>query len=494
VIRAGLRGAGVAAVVLVVLLLPAVAAAHPLGNFTINHFAGLHIAPDRVLVDLVIDRAEIPAFQERRRIDLDANGTIDAGEADAARWAGCAALVADLRLAVDGTPVPLAVVAAGISFPEGAGGLPTMRLVCELEGALSGPLARAARVEFEDRSFAERIGWREIVVVGNGVRVEGAPAGPIGAANRLTAYPADLLAIPPEQRSISVAVTPAGIPGPAWRAPDAEAVAGGSASPGKASSERPRDVGQELAALVDAEDLTPAAILASLLAAIALGIVHAVSPGHGKTIMAAYLVGGRGTARQALGLGMAVAVSHTVGVVLLALITIGAAGFLPPERLYPVLAVVSGGLVVVIGTSLLWARARQLIGARQHARAHEAGHAHDHDHPHPADAGAISWRGLVALGLSGGLLPSASALILLLGSIAAGRIAYGLVLVLGFGLGMALVLAGLGLIVLRAGRWLERAPAVRGLGRLVPQAQLGFAALVVVLGLVLTGQAVAQVL
>jgi ABC-type nickel/cobalt efflux system permease component RcnA len=227
--------------------------------------------------------------------------------------------------------------------------------------------------------------------------------------------------------------------------------------------------------------------------------------------MAAYLVGGRGSSRQAVGLGLAVTVSHTLGVLVLAGITLAASSFLPPERLYPILGVASGGLVILIGGSLLWTRLRVMLGAAAHRRAHAHGHTHNHGgdhghgHPHPHAAGdTISWRGLLALGLSGGLVPSASALILLLGSIAAGRVAYGLVLVVGFGLGMAVVLAGVGLVLVHARRFVEGriaagasaagASPVERLRRLVVPVQLATAGLVVVLGLVLTGQALTQVL
>jgi ABC-type nickel/cobalt efflux system permease component RcnA len=327
-------------------------------------------------------------------------------------------------------------------------------------------------------------------------------------------------------RAASVSVTAGGPALAPWTAPDAQPIAGGPTpaaapvgDPAPVAGDGrivavPGGVGEDLAALVDVEDLTPWAILASLAVAFGLGIVHALSPGHGKTIMAAYLVGGRGSSRQAVGLGLAVAVSHTLGVLALAGITLAASSVLPPERLYPILGVVSGALVVAIGASLLWSRLRVIRGGANadthghghprdqehaHVHPHERGdghahpHQHEHDHPNVHPAGdAISWRGLVALGLSGGLVPSASALILLLGSIAAGRVGYGLVLVVGFGLGMAVVLAGIGLLLVHARRLVERRPSAAGLGRVVVPVQLATASLVVVLGIVLTSQALTQ--
>jgi ABC-type nickel/cobalt efflux system permease component RcnA len=314
---------------------------------------------------------------------------------------------------------------------------------------------------------------------------------------------------------MSVSATRGGPSLAAWTPPDATPlVAGGSVAPvSSVIASVPGGVGTELASIIDARDLTPAVILGSLLVAIALGAIHALSPGHGKTIMAAYLVGSTGTARHAVGLGLTVTISHTIGVMTLATVTLLAATILPPERLYPILGVASGGLVIVIGASLLLARLRSVRAARAaHQHHHDHGDPHPHQHEHeradetthshggrahshlPRAGTTLSWRKLFALGLSGGLVPSASALILLLGSISAGRVAYGVVLVLGFGLGMAVVLGGVGLALVHASRLAERIPTGRFVGRLSGGLQLGTAAIVTVLGVVLTSQALTQVL
>ena len=505
-------------------VVPAVALAHPLGNFTINHFAALRIAEDRVALDVVIDRAEIPAFQERQRLDANGDGTFQPGELAGQDAAACTALAAELALSVAGAPMALTLGAAGMSFPPGAGGLSTMRLVCEYAAALPAAMASGTSLTFADRSFAERIGWREIVVIGDGMTIAGQSGTTAddlaGVSSRLTSYPTDLLTQPLDMRQVEVSLTPGGPALPAWKAPDAtpiDAAAGQSGGATGAIGAVPGGVGRDLTALIDVNDLTPLAIIVSLAIAFALGVLHALSPGHGKTIMAAYLVGGRGSSRQAVGLGLAVTVSHTLGVMVLAGITVAASSLLPPERLYPVLGVASGGLVIAIGGSLLWQRLRASWVAAAHRRAHQHSlehdhdhgnernhghghdHAHPHTHPHAQDGDSISWRGLLALGLSGGLVPSASALILLLGSIAAGRVAYGVVLVVGFGVGMAVVLAGIGLLLVHARRLVERrldggTPSIDRLRRVVAPIQLATAALVVVLGVVLTGQALTQVL
>jgi len=513
---------------------PAVALAHPLGNFTINHFAGLRIGSQSVALDVVIDRAEIPAFQERQRLDTNGDGTVSPAEIEAERQVACDTLAGDLSLTAASTPLSLRVASAGLSFPPGAGGLVTMRLVCEYTAALAAPIGTSATIAFADQSFPERIGWREIVVAGDGVTLGGSTAqttDPGGVSQRLTSYPANLLTQPLNQRAASVSVTPGG-PGLApWTAPDAAPLAGsaGAATTPAAIGAVPGGVAPELAAIIDAGGLEPGVLLLSLLVAVGLGAAHALSPGHGKTIMAAYLVGTRGTARHAIGLGLTVTVSHTLGVLALAGVTLLAADLLPPDRLYPVLGVASGALVIVIGGSLLWSRARVLLADRSrarvhghdHADAHDHGHTHDHkpehssghdhgsrqDHGHshgehghshaPAPGTTLSWKSLFALGLSGGLVPSASALILLLGSISAGRVGYGIVLVVAFGAGMALVLAGVGLALVRASSLVDRLPArwrQVGVGRTATYVQMGTAGLVIALGLVLTSQALTTVL
>lgn len=528
--RARLTGLLVAAAAVFLVVTPAAVLAHPLGNFTINHFAAIRVASAHIGLDVVIDRAEIPAFQEQQRLDLDGDGALSAAEIEPERARACGALASELVLAVDGAAHTPRLTAAGLALAPGAGGLSTMRLVCEYEAALAAPLAGSSTISFEDRSFAERIGWREIVVIGDGVTIAGGDSGTPpetgdGRSGRLTAYPTDLLAQPLDMRSVRFEAAPGGTALASWTAPDAQPIDGGSPTAAVAGATTaipgvPGGITEDLAALINIPDLNPIAILFALAVAFGLGVIHALSPGHGKTIMAAYLVGGRGSTRQAIGLGLAVAVSHTLGVLALAVITIAASSVLPPDRLYPILGLASGGLVIVIGASLLWSRLRAVRASagHPHAHGHEHGHDHghaddrgpghddghdhghesDHGHPHPHDhapaTGQISWRGLIALGLSGGLVPSASALILLLGSIAAGAPAYGLVLVAIFGLGMAVVLGGIGFALVHARRLIERRPVATRFGRVAVPLQLATASLVVVLGVVLTGQALAQVL
>ena len=475
--------------------IPALAAAHPLGNFSINHYAGLRITPGGVELDLVVDTAEIPAIEAIARLDSDRDGTADDTELDASRHAACEALGADISVALDGAAVTLHLVAAGRHAVPGASGLVTLRTVCEMRGEFVTPIEDGATLQFENRADANRIGWREIVVRGDGVTLGGDVASAIDRSQRLTAYPADLLQQPPNERSVRVAVTAGGPALPAWHAPDAWAI-GQPSRPDQAigALSVPGGAAAELPIPIDFRDLSPPVALLGILAAMVAGAGHALSPGHGKTVMAAYLIGSRGGARQAIVLGMAVTTSHTLGVVLLALIVLLAGSVVPPERLYPILTGVSGATVIVIGAVLLAGCIRRATakGAghdHDHGYApdhgHDHGHAHGHDHEHPQRAPA--WRGLVALGVAGGLVPSTAALVLLLGAIGAGQPAYGLGLAIAFGAGMAIVLSGIGLALVHGRSMVaRRAPNLGGLrvARALPWVT---AVLVLAGGIVLTG-------
>jgi nickel/cobalt exporter len=500
--------ASVAAAGAAILLVPAVALAHPLGNFTINHYAGIDVRPDAIHLDVVIDRAEIPTFQERIRLDLDEDGEVSDEEAATAREPECRTLARDLFLAVDGRRLDLALTAAGLSFPGGAGGLSTMRLVCSFVAPLDGGLGGGRDVVFEDRSFHERIGWREIVVTGSGTVVEGPPdlltASP---SMRLTEYPPERLSVPLAMASVRFRAQPGtGAPPEPFVAPDAIPIAGAAVSSGATDAPRagtpggaaPGGVASEIPSIFQATDLSPAVLLAAVLAAAALGAGHALTPGHGKSLMAAYLVGRRGTALHAAGLGLSVSVSHTAGIVLLGGAIVAAGSALPADAVVRWLPVVAATTITVLGgwmvVSEVRARRRRAGHADEHAHEHGHGHGqeHGHEHGHEAatDSSAVNWRSLFALGLAGGIVPSTSALVILLGGIAAGRPAFGLLLVVAFGLGMALVMSGIGLALVLARGRLERARPGPLLDRVRAHAPLAAAGLVLAIGLWLTAQSI----
>ena len=473
-------------------MVPMAASAHPLGNFTVNHYAGVRIASDRVSVDLVIDMAEIPTLDEVAVLDTDGSGSVSPAELASSRESSCRALVSQVRLSVDGELAALGLDAAGLQLRPGSAGLDTLRLVCEVSGPAA--LHGGSVVSFSDLSYAERIGWREILVIGDGVSVA-SDAGSVDVTARLTRYPTDLLQRPLDQRSMNATVTIGGPPAPAFVAPDAAPLG----TPAVAERSVSTVPGVPLLETVDLRHLSiPIAMLGLLLAALA-GAGHALSPGHGKTLMAAYLIGTRGRERDAVLLGGVVTASHTAGVLLLAGVVLFAGRLLPPERLYPVLSAASGVTVLVIGFVLLIRCVRRL---RSPVHGHPHDHAHDHPHPHhhahddsqsPDDGHAPppGWRGLTAIGIAGGMIPSTAALLLLLGAVAAGQPAYGLALALAFGIGMALVLAGIGLALVRgrgiAARMVRRAPQVRHAEAIMPWVA---AIVVMASGVVLTGQAV----
>jgi len=475
---------------------PATVLAHPLGNFTINHYAGIAIAPDEIRLDVVIDMAEIPAFQERQKIDLDGDGDVTDTESAAAAGPACETQGALLRLAVDGVASELASTAASIAFPPGLGGLSTMRIECAFTARLATARERPI-VTFKDLSYPDRIGWREIVATATGVVIESGGLPTTSPSLRLTKYPADLLVEPLDVRSATIAVAPAEPLPAATTAPvDNYPIAAGN--PGAV----PGGVAAELPTIFSVVDLTPLIIVLSLVTAFAFGAGHALTPGHGKTLMAAYLVGTRGTPLHAAGLGLSVAISHTIGILVLAALVVGAHGLLPPDILARAAPVVSAVTIVAIGGWMLFREVRRRRVAAQVA-APDHGHEHEHEHEHPgehshggirhshlppADA-AIGWRGLFALGLAGGLIPSTSALFILLGSIVAGRPAFGFVLVVAFGLGMAAVMAGVGLAMVFARDRLDRLPSSSGLGRIARQAPLAAAVFVLGFGAYLTVQA-----
>ncbi len=480
--------------------LPAVSLAHPLGNFTINHYAGIVVGPSEVRLDVVIDQAEIPAFEERLRIDADGDGEVSDAEAAAAREPECRDLASSLDLTVDGEVARLDGSAAGLSFPPGAGGLSTMRLVCGFVAPIDGGLGSGRAIAFADRSHAGRVGWREIVVTGDGATIVGSGLLSTSPSGRLTAYPEDRLASPLVIESVEFRAVAGGPAAARFVPPDAEPVggiaprraAGAVTGPGSGGSAVPGGVAADVPEIFASPELSLDVLIVAILTALALGAGHALTPGHGKTLMVAYLVGTRGSPLHAAGLGLSVSVSHTLGILVLAGLIVAAGAALPAEVVTSWLPLIAALTIVAIGTWMLVAEVRRR--RTSDLRRNDPPHSHPHAHPHTHDrdrrpAPTITWRSLFALGLAGGIVPSTSALVILLASIAAGRPAFGVVLVVAFGLGMTAVMGGIGIgLVLAQGR-IERLTAGSGMTRLTGWMPLAAACLVLVLGVWLAGQA-----
>jgi ABC-type nickel/cobalt efflux system permease component RcnA len=470
------------------------ASAHPLGNFTVNHYDGLTVHPDGVELLAVVDSAEIPTLQERLAADADRDGDISPAEADAAAATRCDQVRADIALVVGGEPVPWTVHSAVLGYPSGQAGLPTTRLSCQLSAAAD--VGRAGTLSVRDSYRADHIGWREITAAGEGVGLPDSPVPSGSVSDALRAYPDDLLSAPLDVRAVTLRVTAPG----AGSAPRAARGLPGPAGVLDATVARAT---RAFGALAGTDGLTPLIGLLAVVLSLVLGASHAMLPGHGKTVMAAYLAGSRGSARDAVLVGATVTITHTAGVLALGLaVTVSSA--VAGEAVLRWLGLLSGLLVAGIGAAMLrgaW-RSRPRTAAVEHAlqpagaarpaigHGQDHGHGHGHGHGHRHGYGRV---GLVGLGVAGGLVPSPSALVVLLGAVALGRTWFGVLLVLGYGLGMAATLTAAGLLLVRLRDRLERL-AVHRLGRRLSRVTAALpvltAGLVLVVGLGLAARAV----
>jgi ABC-type nickel/cobalt efflux system permease component RcnA len=328
-------------------------------------------------------------------------------------------------------------------------------------------------VAIRDTNFESRIGWREIVIAGDrGARVLGSTAPAVSRSDALRVYPRDLLSSPLDVASAHATLVPGDGPGVA---------------PRLGSTLAPRHEGSRFESLVS-RDLTPGFVLVSLLLAMFWGAAHAFSPGHGKAIVAGYLVGTRGTPRHAVALGGIVTVTHTIGVFALGLVTLALSEFFVPEQLYPWLNLVAALMVMAVGIAIVRTRVREWL----HTRAHAGGHGHDHHHHHGHDhhhhpGPGTGLRGLLGVGISGGIVPCPTALVVLLAAISLHRVGYGLVLILAFSVGLAASITAIGLIAVTAKRAFSRLGFD---GRLIRALPAVSALVVLVLGVAMTLRAV----
>ncbi len=484
------------------LLVPAPASAHPLGNFSISHYTGLRLERSRIELRYVIDMAEIPTFQEIQGGGIVAEAGHPSLHAYLIRTAET--LTEGLMLTVNGQRLPLARQSTDVMFPPGAGGLPTLRLGIRYEATLHGVASAGVNhLRYQDGNFPSRAGWKEVVVVGgSGIVVEESSVPERDRSRELADYPTDLLDSPPQDLEARVSFTVAAPwasasaqPPDSGRAegmektPAVPALQGASGAPphedtrtGRERDHAPWAQGKPAATprgrVTDLVTTGPAGygmLVLTLGIAASLGGFHALEPGHGKTVVAAYLVGARGTGWHALVLGLVVTASHTAGVYLLGAVTLYASRYVVPERLYPWLGVISGLTIAGLGLILFL---RRYSGLHPHGHAHRAAHAHDHNgtaahhshgpdgaadhghgaqgHSHAVPGGTVSLRELVALGISGGIVPCPAALVVLLSAVALRRVGFGLLLIVAFSLGLAAVLVAIGLVMVYARRLLAR--------------------------------------
>lgn len=541
-----------------------------LGNFTINQFARIKVEKKQVKLHFVVVLGQLPALTALHKADTNDDGVTSQAERDAYVKRLAPTFAKNLKLTVEGKKLPLHLASWTSSLPSESTGF-SLRLDAHYTGklpaGLHGPIHH---LKFDNTNYAGRIGWHEIVVKpGTGISIFNTNAVSTSMTEGLSINPHKLPPSGPlDERAVHLAFTAGAAPlGVAMLQPR-KGYPGASAGHGLGEKSGIRATGvaatwinsatKRLVDLISARHLAPGVALLALLIAIVLGALHAFSPGHGKTVVGAYLIGSRGTPRHALFLGLTVTITHTVGVFAVGLATLFASEFIVPEKLFPILSLVSGLLVVGIGLALFIRRFR---GTRKHNHAHESdlivahagqgehAHAHlsehehshhDHDHPHehghehphhehphehghehghghhdhhghdpqhdalthshggrvhthlpPGTQGErITWRSLLGLGISGGLIPCPSAMVLLLATIALNKTAYGLVLVLAFSVGLAATLSGVGLGFLYARRIFGKA---RISGRLVQAMPIVSAGLITCVGAVICYGAIAGV-
>jgi nickel/cobalt transporter (NicO) family protein len=449
------------------------AIAHPLGNFTVNHYHGLRLYPDHIEDSAVLDEAEIPTLQGRTTVDSDGDGTVAAEERSAFAVTTCERIASGLLTTANGNTVTWKVTASAFSYHAGAVNLPTGRTECLLRAAAD--LRTSAVVNVTDTYRTDRVGWHEFTATGHHIALTDPPVGATSISDELRNYPNDLLASPLDERTVRLTTAPGegrAAPAPAVNLPGAgpftravSAVTGGFND------------------LVGSPHLTPVVGLLGVVLALILGGAHAALPGHGKTVMAAYLAGRRGSTRDAITVGATVTATHTSGVLILGLILTLVAG-LVGETLLGWLGAASGVLIAGIGVALLKTAVLNRPGRQKHHHHHHH-HGHQHHH-HRHGHSPLGRRSLIGMGIAGGLVPSPSALIVLLGAVALGRTWFGVLLVIAYGAGMAATLTAAGLLLVRLRNGMDTALANRvgrWSGTLAAATPILTAALVLVVGL-----------
>lgn len=467
----------IVAIALIAYLATATAAnAHPLGNFTSNHLTRIDVGATAIDLHYVLDDAEIPTFTLLR--SLDAHGKPSAAELNAWALRHANEIGPELMLTVGGKPAELALTGAHVQLRPGAAGLSTLYFTADFQAARA---PGAQRIAYSDTTLLGRIGWKDVVVLPQREPTD-----------ELRSYPNALIGSPRDRTEVAVTVAADG----------SATVVDTGAAPlfGIASTARMNDLSDVLARNLS----DPLVLFGALLLAIGLGALHALEPGHGKTLLAISLVGARATVSQAMILATALTVAHTIGVLIFGVIILTLARYVVPEALYPWIALLSGVFVAILGARAL---GREIARHRSHVPGHD--HEHDHgngDHHHHDDGGfgeavhahshlipgsaPISFRSAIVAASTGNVAPCPAALVVLLAAIATHRIGWGLVLIVAFSIGLALTLTLLGVAVVRSAAWLTRRPQFDRLARHAP---LVTAAAISVIGAWMIGEgAVAQ--
>jgi len=485
--------------------------AHPMGNFSINHYAKITVWKDSVEIHYLIDAAEIPTFQEMQQGGFASDPQHPATRKYLSHEADV--FKKNLVLSVAGSATQLQTKSMEVIFPPGAGGLPTMKMSFVYAAKLSiakqdNAKPQVESIYYRDDNFPSRIGWKEVVAVpGPGVTFLQASAPAQDRSGELSNYPTDMLNSPPHDLEASIKFELPVIPSlqvsqgrksllaasslltPPRRVRMAKAASETShraeesiispfgenkfvptvstlSPPLELRANRQGTPKNRFTELMTAKPFSVWFLLMAAGIAAGLGALHALEPGHGKTIVAAYLVGSRGTARHAVLLGIVVTAAHTAGVYLLGALTLYASQYIVPEQLYPWLGAISGVTVAGLGIFILL---RNLTGeTSEHSHANGKNHSHWFlsrlkPGPRSADSAStnsvdkhVSLRELLALGVTGGIVPCPAALVVLLSAFSLHRIGFGLFLITSFSLGLAIVLVIIGLTMVYTKRFMSR--------------------------------------
>ncbi len=512
--------------------------AHPMGNFSVNHYSKISLKSSGINVEYIIDLAEIPTYQELQQ------GKIAAQPGDPGMNPGMNPGVAlflaargeelrrGLTLTVNGKPLVLRLMSKEVIFPPGAGGLPTMKMGFVYRADYP-PEAdqKNSNLQYTDRNFPGHTGWKEIVVAAPAELLLTSSVPQTDRSAELSNYPTELLSSPPQDLEAAIqfrypAAAPEGArtprtpvavrmgtrdarsvssvplqPAPprdasspavahrsthptrkraqvpaSERAPALQTAIHASAEPMHLKANRQATPRNAFTQLISADHLSVWFLFTAALIAAGLGALHALEPGHGKTIVAAYLVGSRGTTRHAILLGLIVTASHTAGVFALGALTLYASRYIVPEQLYPWLGVLSGLTIAGLGGYMFL---RRWTGEDAN-HAHTVGEMHGHwfsskrgplEQASPdetaiqpplspienePDRRSVSLYQLFTLGITGGIIPCPAALVVLLSAFALHRIGLGFFLIVAFSMGLAGVLIGFGMLMVYARRFMSR--------------------------------------
>ncbi len=458
---------GAITLLMAVLASPRAALAHPLDVYLQATY--ITVAPSEIVVELNLTPGVLVAPEVLAHLDADGDGQIT----DAEGRAYVDTLLRDVVLQVDEQPLALTVtkidMPAYLNLQAGYG---TIRVFTTATPAAG--LTGTHQIAYANNNAPTGVAYQVNTFVDTGAAITLGKQNRDDIQQRLTVdYAIGGGAL--------VAAAPAGTP--------SEPAAGETGHT------------RRLLAYLDTPSLTPGKLLVALALAAMLGGLHALTPGHGKTLVAAYLVGSRGTVRHAAALGGIVTFTHTASIIAIGLIALFASRFVVPNVLVAALQIISGALVVAMGARLIrqrWTAFRRrrdpaLVHTHDHAHAHphEHGHAHTHafthdhgdghGHAHLPPAEGFTMGSLVAMGVSGGLVPCPEALGIMIVAVGLNHILLGLGLIVSFSLGLAAVLIAIGILLVRSRSLVERFGGFSG--RFSSGLPLGSAVIVTVLGI-----------